>query len=104
MVKNFWEVKTCTNSYEEANLLSENIIKLGYASCAHIHKIESKYVWNDEFVENSEYLIVFKTTKKHKNECVRYIKQNHSYQLPEISCSKIQSTNEFFKWIKDNTN
>ena len=102
-MKTFWEIKTCTDNYDEVQNMSKNIVECGLASCTHIHKIESKYIWKNKFTNNNEFLLIAKTTKDNVKKCIEYIKSNHSYELPEISVTKCKTTDDFFDWIKLNT-
>ena len=55
-------------------------------------------------IDNEEYQVVMKTKKSLLNEIVKYIKDNHSYEVPEIIIRELKSSNEdYLKWIENET-
>lgn len=55
-------------------------------------------------IEDKEYLLFIKTKKENFKKIKRKIKENHSYDLPEILAIKITNiSKEYFNFIGDNT-
>jgi periplasmic divalent cation tolerance protein len=76
-------VQTTTNSIKEAKKISK--------------KIESFYVWKDDFCEDEEFLISIKTKKENFEKIERKIKELHSYDVPEIISFKIDNLSKEYK-------
>jgi len=97
-------VQTTTNSYKEAKKIAKVLIKKKLAACIQISKIESFYEWDNTICEDKEYLLSIKTKKENYKKIEREIKENHSYDLPEIIGTKIVSLSKEYKnFIKENT-
>lgn len=70
-----------------AKKLSKKLIKRKFAACVSVIKAKSTYVWNGEICCEKEIILLIKTAKKFK-KISKFIKQNHSYELPEIASIK----------------
>ncbi len=74
------------------------------AACVNITKISSIYSWEGKIKNSSEYLALFKTTKKNKLKLIKEIKQTHPYKVPEIVELAINSLNKpYLSWMVDST-
>ena len=88
----------------EAKRINKYLLENRLICCAQTNKINSSYWWNNEIVDNEEYQVVMKTKKSLLNEIVKYIKDNHSYEVPEIIIRELKSSNEdYLKWIENET-
>ena len=97
-------VQTTTNSKKEAKKIAKLLVKKRLAACVQISQIESFYEWNNKVCEDKEYLLNIKTKKENYKKIKREIKENHSYDLPEIIGTKIVSLSKEYKnFIKENT-
>lgn len=97
-------IQTTTNSYKEAKKIARILIKKNLAACVQISKVKSFYQWDKKLCEDKEYLLNIKTKKENYKKIKREIKENHSYDLPEIIGIKIVSLSKEYKnFIKDNT-
>jgi len=90
-------IQTTTNSYKEAKKIAKLLIKQKLAACVQITKIESIYEWDKKVCEDKEYLLNIKTKKENYKKIKRKIKENHSYDLPEIIGTKIVSLSKEYK-------
>jgi periplasmic divalent cation tolerance protein len=101
----FIQVITTVSDKNEAEIISENILKNKYAACSQIiGPIKSKYWWKGKLEESDELYCVFKTKKdlfkKIKNEIIKL----HSYEVPEIIAVPIKyGFDKYLKWIDDET-
>ena len=66
--------------------------------------ISSTYLWKGKIEKSTEYLALFKTTKKNKNKLKTAIQNNHPYDVPEIAEIEINSINKsYLNWLVDST-
>ena len=80
------------------------MIKKKFAACVNITKISSVYSWKGKVENQSEYLALFKTTKKNRSALKKEIKKFHPYDIPEIAEIDITSINQpYLKWVVDST-
>jgi periplasmic divalent cation tolerance protein len=54
------------------------------AACASTHAADSRFWWNGELESASESVVVFKTVPKRVGALLRYLKESHPYEVPEI--------------------
>jgi len=90
-------VQTTTNSYKEVKKIARILIEKKLAACIQVSKIESFYKWDGAICEDKEYLLTIKTKKENFKKIKRKIKENHSYDLPEIIGTKIVSLSKEYK-------
>lgn len=97
-------VQTTCSSKKEAKYIAKILIKKKLAACVQLRKIKSFYYWKNKLCVDKEVLLSIKTKKENFKKIQRKIKENHSYDLPEII--EIQITNasiEYLQFIKGNT-
>ena len=97
-------VFTTTYSLEEARKLAQTVVGKKLAACAQISEIESFYTWENKVQNESEFRILFKTTRERYKDLEKAILELHSYDLPAIYAVDIDNTHEpFGEWIADNS-
>lgn len=97
-------IKTTFDNKKEAKKVAKLLVKERLSACVQISKINSFYTWNDAICEDKEYLLSIKTKKENYKKIQRKIKENHSYDLPQILAIKITKTSREYKsFIKENT-
>jgi len=97
-------IQTTCSSKTEAKKIAKILIDKNLAACVQISKINSIYKWNKKICEDKEYLLYIKTKKENFRKIQRKIKENHSYDLPEILAIKmINASKEYLNFIGDNT-
>lgn len=95
-------VQTTTSTKKEAKEIANILLSKKLAACIQISKIYSTYEWKREICEDKEYLLVIKTKKENYKKIEREIKENHSYDVPEIIGTKIVSlSKEYKKFMKE---
>ncbi|AXX86043.1 divalent-cation tolerance protein CutA [Malaciobacter marinus] len=90
-------VQTTTNSIKEAKKISKILLEKKLVACVQVSKIDSFYVWKDDFCEDEEFLISIKTKKENFEKIERKIKELHSYDVPEIISFKIDNLSKEYK-------
>jgi len=80
------------------------VVKNRLAACVNITKISSIYTWKGKIENATEYLALFKTTKKNQNILKNEIKKTHPYDVPEIAEIAVTSINKpYLNWLIEST-
>ena len=97
-------VFTTAGSLEDARKLATTLIEQELAACAQISEIESFYTWENEVQNESEFQILFKTTRERYKDVEKAILELHSYDLPAIYAVDIDDIHEpLGEWIADSS-
>ena len=97
LISTFPDKKTITS-------IANQLVKKKLAACVNITKISSVYSWKGKIENQSEYLALFKTTKKNQVNLKKEIKKLHPYDVPEIAEIDITSINKpYLKWVVEST-
>mgnify|MGYP000308838897 CR=1 FL=1 len=97
-------VQTTCSSKKEAKKIAKILIKKKLAACVQIIKIQSMYRWDNKVCVDKERLLFIKTKKEYFKKIKRKIKENHSYDLPEIIEIKItNASKEYLQFIGEST-
>ncbi|NPA39542.1 MAG: divalent-cation tolerance protein CutA [Thermodesulfobacteria bacterium] len=99
------KVITTIDSEEKAINLAELSVKNKLCACAQIiGPITSIYTWKNKLEKDKEWIILFKTQVSLKEKLVQFIKENHSYEVPEIITIEVNSENpDYSDWVKEVT-
>ena len=91
---------SCKNN-KEAKKIGKSLINNRLAACVQIiKKIKSYFIFNDNFVSDSEALMLVKTTHEHYEAIVKSVNQLHSHEIPEIISFKMDNINEaYVNWL-----
>lgn len=99
---NYSIVLTTTATEQEAVSLARGIVGSSLAACVQIQPIRSVYRWQGGIHDESEWRLVLKTTQDRYAELERYIREHHSYQIPQIVQLPITAgLPEYLAWIDD---
>jgi len=85
---------------EEAQVIAQMLVKKKLAKCINISKIESIYEYKNEIEEKDEYKLSIKTSISKKDSALKFIKEYHSYNLPELIYYNVNTTKEYQNWIE----
>ena len=90
---------------EEAERLAEIIINERLAACVQIlPEITSFYHWQGKIEWDAEVLILAKTTIDKFPELEKTVRENHSYEVPEIIAVPSEAVSApYFNWLKAET-
>ena len=90
-------------SKEEAKQLSRGMIENKLAFCVNtVPGIQSTYHWEGKLHVDDEILLIAKTRQQKYGALENWVKQNHSYDVPEIISLPIQKgLSEYLKAIDD---
>ena len=85
--------------------IGKQLVEKKLVACVNISKIDSIYSWKGKIENDSEYLAIFKTTKKNQASLKNEIKKLHPYDVPEIAEITVNSMNKpYLDWLVDSTN
>ena len=93
-----------TSPDEETSLmLAKLLVESSLAACVNIvPKLRSVYQWEGKLCDDSEQLLLAKTTEKRLPELISKVKQAHPFEVPEIVALKIAAGNmDYLDWIAD---
>lgn len=100
----FCIVLTTFESEEQADKVSEEIIKNKLAACIQYIPIKSRYFWDGKVCKDSEVLVLFKTRDDLYEDLKEKIVQLHPYDVPEVIKVDISDgTEDYLGWIKEVT-
>lgn len=78
-------VMTTVSDTAEADRLADGLVGGGHAACVQIlPPMRSVYVWKGEIERETEQLLMIKTVAERFDDVERFIRDNHSYETPEI--------------------
>ncbi len=101
MVYKICIVYTTVNKEEDGKKLSEELVKNKLAACVSFTPVSSRYFWRGEIVTDSEFLLIIKTSISKKDTLVKWLKENHPYEVPEILIYEVEAHEEYFKWLEE---
>lgn len=92
-----------TNSKKEAEKLSRGLVEKKLAFCVNtVPGIQSTYHWEGKIHTDNEILLIVKTRQQNCDLLEQWVKQNHSYDVPEIVSLPIKKgLPEYLKAIDD---
>ncbi len=97
-------IVTASNE-DEAAKIGKSLVDERLAACANIvPKIRSIYRWEGAVQDESEALMLIKTTDGAFDALVSRVKELHSYSVPEIIALPIGAgSSDYLQWIEEST-
>ena len=78
-------VYTTIDNIQDARKISNILVEEQLVACVNIiPKIESVYRWKGKIENDSECVLIAKTTDKNVKKTIQRIKSLHTYELPDI--------------------
>jgi len=103
MAQKYSVLMTTTDSQQEANRLSELLVREKLAACVQSLPITSTYTWKGELVKDSEWLLLIKTRSNKYKEIEALLLTHHSYDIPEIVLLPVDAGySGYLSWIDEN--
>ena len=96
-------VFTTVPNIEEAETLARKIVEAKLTACVQVlPPMKSFYFWENEIQADTEHLLLIKTLEEKYDDLEKFIKVNHSYDVPEIVSLRSANISEsYFGWLKD---
>lgn len=90
------------NDFLKAKEISHKLVEEKLAACINIiPQITSIYHWQNEITQDSEFLMLIKTTKTNFDKVKQKITELHPYEVPEIISLKLDDGSApYLDWIK----
>lgn len=95
----------CTITAGKGEELADRLVNSRLAACVNIvSNVKSIYHWQGKVEKDTEELMIIKTEDSLKLELENFIKNNHSYAVPEIIFIKPEHVNEnYLNWLVEET-
>ena len=84
-----------------AEQIAKELIERKLAACVSIKEIKSIYKWQGNIEENKEFEITIKSLPESLNELTLILKENITYEVPELIYKIFDSENSYFQWIEE---
>ena len=92
---------TCA-TLEEARKIAREVVEKHLAACVNIvtHAVESFYTWEGKLENNSEYLLMIKTSEDQLADLEKEVLTMHSYDTPEfIALPIVAGSEKYLEWL-----
>jgi len=97
MIKRMCLIYSTFPAIDDAKRVGKILVEERLAACVNIiPKIHSIYWWDDKIEEDSEVVLIAKTTTRTANRIVETIKTHHPYELPAILIVPVEGGFEGF--------
>ena len=97
-------ITTTFDNKDEANKISELLLKERLVSCCQISNIISSYHWKGKIEHAEEYLLQMKSKKELYKQIEKIILENHSYETPQlVAYDIIDGYKDYLNWIGGET-
>jgi periplasmic divalent cation tolerance protein len=97
-------IATTFDNKDEANKISEILLKERLVSCCQLSNIISSYHWKGKIEHTEEYLLQMKSKKELYKEIEKVILDNHSYETPQLIAYDIAYGYQgYLDWIEEET-
>ena len=98
----FIQIQWCCGSLNEARKVCRFLIQERYAACANIIPwVESIFMWDNKLETAQETKVLIKTRMENYDVIREVITSNTSYELPEITFTKIDGgSEEYMSWLE----
>ena len=97
-------ITTTTDTKDNADIITEALLKKHLVACVQFIDIESSYSWQDQVVSSKELQLQMKTKTSFFNQIKDLIEKLHTYDVPEIVMVPLLDANvSYLKWINEET-
>jgi len=101
----FLLVLVTTPTVEEGERIAHILLNAKKAACINIvPAVRSRFWWQGKIDSADEALLMVKTRAPLFEELIRLVKENHSYEVPEVIALPISAGNEdYLRWLAEAT-
>lgn len=94
-------ILTTVSSTQEGKSIASKLVEKKLAACVNIlPKMTSIYRWDNKINKEEEFLLIIKTAEYLEQEVYDFIKDNHSYEVPEIITLNIKNIDKkYSEWL-----
>ena len=88
-------------STEEGEKIASKLVENKLAACVNIlPKMKSIYRWENKINKEEEFLLIIKTAEYLELDVYDFIRNNHSYEVPEIITLSIKNIDKkYSEWL-----
>lgn len=99
------QVVSTIDTREAADRLASGAVEARVAACARVDgPIKSTYRWQGIVETAEEWRITFKSTGSAYAALEAFLKEHHSYDVPEILCTPVTAGNSaYLAWVDEGT-
>lgn len=85
-----------------ANELADKIVRAKLAACVQIlPQMTSVYYWEGDVQRDEEHLLLIKTSAEKYADLEGFIKENHTYDVPEIAAIETEKVSrQYREWLE----
>jgi periplasmic divalent cation tolerance protein len=95
---------TTANDSDEATKITDALLPFHFAADVQMSDIKSAYWWQGSVRNKPEILLTIKTKTELFNQVAQIIRENHSYEVPQIiAIPIINGSDDYLNWIKEET-
>ncbi|MEW5925800.1 MAG: divalent-cation tolerance protein CutA [Candidatus Zixiibacteriota bacterium] len=100
-----FRVVLITVPQEKAEELSQKMVEGKLAACVNIiDTVKSVYHWKGGMKKDYESLLIAKTTTKRVERLIKFIREAHSYEIPEVLALTVTEGNpDYLDWLDKET-
>ncbi|MBN2081043.1 divalent-cation tolerance protein CutA [bacterium] len=97
------QVQTTFASHDDAAKVAREVVQARLAACAQILPgVHSIYIWEDQLHQESEVLLLLKTTESTWPDLRDRLAKLHPYDTPEIIATTISHASfEYAAWLRE---
>lgn len=96
------QIQCAVPSRKAAKKIAKTLVEEHLCACVNIvPRMSSFYIYEGEFCEDEELLLLIKTDKKHYEAVEKRILALHPYAIPEIiALPVVEGSRDYLKWAK----
>ncbi|MFH2035537.1 MAG: divalent-cation tolerance protein CutA [Candidatus Zixiibacteriota bacterium] len=100
-----YRVVLITTKTDEAEELADQIIAHRLAACVNIiNNVKSVFRWKGEVKKETETILLAKTHAKTVENLIKFVRENHSYEVPEVLSIGVDEGNpDYLDWLHEET-
>ena len=101
-MKDEFSIIFVTSALEESEDIARALVEERLAACVNVTGVNSFFIWEGEFRNENEALLIVKSKTTNVEEIIERVKELHSYDLPEIIAIPIIAGDErYLRWVKE---
>ena len=96
-------ILTTVSTEEEGHMIANELVKNKLAACVNIvPKVHSVYEWENAIQNETEVLLMIKTTKAREKDIYQIVQSLHSYDTPELITLPIDNGSDtYLHWLEN---
>lgn len=92
-------LKTSESTKKKAKYIAKSLIQKKLATCVSLNDIFSIFTWDGKLEEVKEVEIVIKSKPELTQKIICFLKEEISYELPQIIYTSFNSEENYLSWI-----